>query len=645
MPSSLESALTIPAHALAATTLEPTALGPLPPDVLAEATFALRYEVGDTLGEGGMGVVRTCIDRRIGREIAIKSVKPGRGTHGDAGTRFLREACVQGQLEHPAIVPVYDLGRDPDGTLYFTMKRVRGMTFERIVDALRMGEEDAMRQFSRRKLLTAFASVCQAVDFGHARGVVHRDLKPGNVMLGDYGEVYVLDWGLAKVIGAPDARLPSGPPIATGSDPGGQTVHGATMGTPGYMSPEQARGDDVDVRADVYALGAILFELLAREPLHKHSTPPVAIDSTLAGIDARPGTRAPHLDVPPELDAVCVRATELRPEDRYAGVHELVGAVERYLDGDRDLARRRDLARDHAMAAQAHAADAMARGQGATDARALALREVGRAIALDPTNEDAVRTLMGLMTQPPREMPPEARITMLAETQRTMKVGSKIAVAAYLTWFIYSPLMLWMGMRSWTPWLMGSAAWLCAAAAAYANVRHPRSDGKPDLITTVAGVTAVGFTSALFGPYVIVPSMAAMGAMLLHLAPDGSRRVTIVVLNCLAIVVPAALQWLGVVPSSYAFEHGVLSIQPVMLSFPAVPTHVFLLVSNVALVITGCAMVARFRDTLTSAEERMHVLAWQLRQLVPDEARPASAPPAPESRMRLPQPARAKRRA
>jgi len=636
MPSSLESALTIPAHALAATTLEPTALGPLPPDVLAEATFGVRYGVGDTLGEGGMGIVRTCLDRRIGREIAIKSVKPGRGTHGDAGPRFLREACVQGQLEHPAIVPVYDLGRDPDGTLYFTMKRVRGMTFERIVDALRMGEDDAVRQFSRRKLLTAFASVCQAVDFAHARGVVHRDIKPGNVMLGDFGEVYVLDWGLAKVVGAPDPRLPSGPPIVSGSDPGGKTVHGATMGTPGYMSPEQARGDDVDARADVYALGAILFELLALEPLHKQSTPQVALDSTLAGIEARPSARSPHLDVPPELDAVCVKAAALRPEDRYSGVRELVEAVERYLDGDRDLARRRDLARDHARAAGVHAEAALARGQGATDARALALREVGRAIALDPTNEGAVRTLMRLMTEPPRDMPPEARATMLAETRRSMRVGSKIAAIAYLTWFVYSPFMFWMGMRSWTPWLLGSAAWLFAAGAAYLNVRRPRMDGKVDLWTAVAGVIAVSLTSTLFGPYVLVPSLAAIGALLLHLAPDRSRRVVVVALNCLAIAVPAALQWLGVLPASYVFEHGALSIQPMMLSFPPVPTHLFLLVSNVALVITGCAMIARFRNTLTGAEERLHVQAWQLRQLVPEEARPASAPPPPESRLLLP---------
>ncbi len=288
-----ESAVTIPDH-LNATTLAPTDLGELPPDVLADASFSARYLTGEQLGEGGMGVVSACADRRIGREVAMKIVRPGDGSSGDLKARFLREACVQGQLEHPAIVPVYDLGRDPQGTLYFTMKRVRGATFEQIIDALHSGAVEAAKQYSRHKLLSAFASVCHAVDFAHARGVLHRDLKPGNVMLGDYGEVYVLDWGLAKVVGSPDARLSSNPPaIATGSDPGTKTALGATMGTPGYMAPEQVRGETVDARADVYALGAILFELLALQPLHPHGTAEQAKASTLRGPDARPSARAP----------------------------------------------------------------------------------------------------------------------------------------------------------------------------------------------------------------------------------------------------------------------------------------------------------------------------------------------------------------
>jgi serine/threonine-protein kinase len=644
MPSSLESALTIPAHALAATTLDPTALGALPPDVLSDASYGSRYDVGNVLGEGGMGVVRSCVDRRIGREIAVKSVKPGRGSQGDSGVRFLREACVQGQLEHPAIVPVYDLGRDPDGILYFTMKRIRGMTFERIVDALRMGEEDAARQFTRRKLLGAFASVCHAIDFAHVRGVVHRDVKPGNVMLGDFGEVYVLDWGLAKVVGAPDPRLPSGPPLSSGSDPGGKTVGGATMGTPGYMSPEQARGETIDLRADVYALGAILFEVLALDPLHKHATSKIAIDSTLAGIDARPSVRAPHLDVPPELDAVCVKATSLDPAERYASARELVDDVERYLDGDRDLARRRDLSREHATQAADLATRALAGGPDAASLRSRALHEVGRAISLDPNNTEAARTLMRLMTSPPREMPPEARQAYARETRNSMRQGAFIAGMAYLTWFAYLPLMFWMGVRSWPALLVASGAWLVAAGLAFRSWRKPPRDGRPSTPLWVAGVVAVSFTYTLFGPYVVVPALAAMGSMLLHVAPARGHRIPVVVANCLAVVVPAGLELAGIVPPSYVFEGGTIHIMPMMLDFPALPTNVFLLAACVGLVVTASFILARFRNTITRVEEKLHVQAWQLQQLVPEEARRQSVPAPAESMARL-QPERAKSRA
>jgi serine/threonine-protein kinase len=361
----------------------------------------------------------------------------------------------------------------------------------------------------------------------------------------------------------------------------------------------------------------------------------MALDSTLAGADARPSARAPHLDVPPELDAVCVRATAKEVDQRTASVREIVDAVERYLDGDRDLAHRRELARVHARAAEEHATSALAKGPEANVARSRALQEVGRAIALDPGNEGAVRTLMRLMTDPPRAMPPEARATWAVETRRSLRVGARIAVFAYLTWFLYLPLMLWMGMRSWTAWIVGSVAWIFASSMAYAAVRKPPPDGKIHLPMAISGVIAVATTTTLFGPYVVVPSLAAIGAMLLHLAPDRSRRLAVVALHCLAIAVPAFLQLGGVIPSSYVFDHGVIQIVPTMLSFPPVPTHFFLLFSNVALVITGCAMLSRFRDTLTAAEERLHVTAWQLRQLVPEQVRPASAAP-PESTVQLP---------
>lgn len=641
-----DHAVTQPSARSAITTIAPTDVGELPPDMLADATFDARYAVGEVLGEGGMGIVRTTVDKRIGREVAMKLVRPGEGSRGDLKARFLREACVQGQLEHPSIVPVYDLARDPEGTLYFTMKRVRGATFEQIVDALRARDPEATKTYTRHKLLSAFASVCNAVDFAHARGVVHRDLKPGNVMLGDFGEVYVLDWGLAKVVGAPEPRLPSEPPaVGGGSDPGARTRHGATMGTPGYMAPEQVRGENVDARADVYALGAILFELLALEPLHPQASAEHANASTLRGVDARPSARVPDCDVPPELDDVCVAATAMDPVRRTPTVRAMVESVERYLEGDRDLERRRAMSRTHATTAEGHAKRALeGTGPEATRARSLALREVGRAIALDPTNEDAVRTLMRLMTEPPAEMPPEARSAMLHDARATMRHGARIAAVAYMSWFIYLPLMLWIGIRDWGEWAACSAAWFAAALAAIFSVRNPSRDARPEVKIMIPAVTATALTSFAFGPYVVVPALAAIGSMLLQMPPNKKGRASLVALHCFAVAVPAVLQWVGVLRPSYLFRDGTMTIVPNMLWLPPMQTNAFLLIASIALIVTGSAILGRFRNTLTIVEERMHMQTWHLRQLVPEEARKVSVPTPAESLPALPQD-RAKRRA
>src|SRR5262245_9400055 len=212
-----------------------------------------RYHERDLLGRGGMGEVRLCLDRTIGREVALKVIRqPTGGIDRDLVQRFLREARVQGQLEHPSIVPVHELGTARDGALYFTMKRVRGSTLAEVIEVMRAGLPMAAA-FTRRRLLSAFSTVCLAVDFAHSRGVLHRDLKPGNLMLGDFGEVYVLDWGLAKVRGAEDVPATDGDGDGDGDDGtagrldsallgGAKTAHGDVMGTPGYMAPEQLRG-------------------------------------------------------------------------------------------------------------------------------------------------------------------------------------------------------------------------------------------------------------------------------------------------------------------------------------------------------------------------------------------------------------------
>ncbi|HLK39544.1 MAG TPA: serine/threonine-protein kinase, partial [Polyangiaceae bacterium] len=491
-----------------------------------------------------------------------------------------------------------------------------------VVTWLRDGDESTRRRYSRRKLLVAFATACQALHFAHVRGVVHRDLKPGNVMLGDYGEVYVLDWGLAKLLVAGD--IPG--PAADGPTPSGQTQRGATMGTPGFMAPEQVTGDDVDARADVYALGAILFELLALEPLHARGSAQAMYTSTLLGTNARPSVRAPGRDIPPELDAICVRATMVSRDDRFASVRELLDAVEQFLDGDRDMQRRRETAANHAQAAAAHLERALSSEGDEAVSRSRALQEVGRAITFDPTNADALRTLVRLLTDPPRDLPAEARAELSHAHTTHLATGGRAAGYAFLTWFLYAPLSVLMGVRSWAATAVVTASWLLAAGVSFASARRPPPDGKASVPILLAGSLAISCTAALFGPYFFVPGVAVIYGMMFTLVPPDPARRPIVVALCVAeIVVPVALSWMHVLPQPYEIGQDAVTIHAGMLHFPPVPTQVFLLLTSVVVVITACVMAATVRDALSAAESRLHVQAWQLRQILPPEAHRASS--------------------
>src|SRR6185436_15579595 len=222
-------------------------------NALGAVPEAQRYREHGLLGRGGMGEIMLVEDAAIGREIAVKTIAAKLAGSRSMRERFLREVRIQGQLEHPSIVPVYDVGVDASGNDYFTMKRIAGRTLATVLRALAANDAGARQEFPRNALLAVFRQICLAIAFAHSRGAIHRDLKPANVMVGDFGEVYVLDWGIARLATEPD------PP------PSDEQV----LGTPGYMAPEQledpAQADD---RSDVYALGAILFEILALEPWH-----------------------------------------------------------------------------------------------------------------------------------------------------------------------------------------------------------------------------------------------------------------------------------------------------------------------------------------------------------------------------------------
>jgi eukaryotic-like serine/threonine-protein kinase len=275
-----------------------------------------RYALIEEIGRGGMGTVYRALDRELGREVAVKV--PSVAVGAALEQRLQLEARVLAQLEHPGIVPIHDVGRLADGRLFYVMKRVRGRT-------LREYLEDRPDLAERLRI---FERICEPVAFAHAHGFIHRDLKPDNVMLGAFGEVLVMDWGVAKVIGDASADR-AGP----GSETAAATAHGTIVGTHGFMPPEQARGASVDHRADVYGLGAMLFLLLTGK------APDPGSDAVSA--------LAARRDIARPLRSICARALAADPASRYAGVADLATDVASYRAG-RAVAAHRETAIERA---------------------------------------------------------------------------------------------------------------------------------------------------------------------------------------------------------------------------------------------------------------------------------------------------------
>ena len=574
-----------------------------------------RYEIGDEIGRGGMGEILAARDTQIGRDVAIKRLRHDRMSPGSI-TRFLREARIQGRLDHPAIPPVHELALDANGQPFFAMKKLAGTTLSEI---LRTPELRA--KFPRQRLLRAFAEVCLAIEFAHTRGVLHRDIKPSNVLLGDFGEVYMLDWGVARITGDTEPELAIIERTPLGPD---ATADDVTLGTPGYMAPEQVAGDPpLDGRADVYSLGCLLFEILAGVALHPRGE--AGMRSALRGVDARPSRTAPRVtegaggapaptdsDVPPELDELCVRATALDRDQRVGSARELGDAVQRYLDGDRDLALRRTLARDHL--AEAYAAFSAGDDE---DQRRAAIREAGRALALDPTLPGAAELVGRLMLEPPHTMPRAVADELAAIDTKASQRQASIGVWLHVMYATAAILFYALGAHD--VFYLGVLLGLAAVNFGISFVGARRVSMANSIATIVGNVIVVLWFGRLFSPFLVAPGIGAVALMAFAFHPMASRP-SVLAMTAAAGCVSVVALWFGELvgwlsPTMAVNGDRIVFTSPID-GIGSVPLDIALCFYGVSLVIAGGLLAGSMAGLERDARRRLHVQAWQLRQLL-----------------------------
>jgi serine/threonine protein kinase len=572
----------------------------IPAGAAASAMHSLPpqgYELGAAIGRGGMGEVVAAKDLRIGRDVAVKRMTAEKPS-SEQTVRFLREARIQARLDHPAIVPVHELGIDEKGRLYFTMKRLAGKTFaHHLSDKMQLN-----------RALRVLVDVCLAVEFAHKRGVVHRDLKPSNIMLGDFGEVYVIDWGIARVLSEDTTEEAVAPRISTGDiatlDDGTKT--GALLGTPGYMSPEQLRGQRATTPADVYALGAILFEILAGEPLHKRGE--AGIGSTLSDPQVSPAKRKPERNIAPELDAVCFAALDEDPEKRPTA-RAIADKLQSFLDGDRDTERRRELAREQVAAAK----EAMK--SKSTDARAAAIRHAGYALSLDPQSEDAGHLVSALLLEPPPQLPADLAQGLESYEDKLSADRSRLAMWTYASLFLLLPFVFFVEIKEWglLAGLYGLVVIAIFAAMRYRSTGRPR----PAVVLTVNMLMIILF-SRIAGPFILTPLVAA-GGLIAFASMRGiiERTWVIPMWAAAAVLLPIGVEYLHLFPWTWQIEDGYMVVQSNIVHSAGPPTEAALIAASVLLHIAlGWFMLAIARQR-RMAQNQLFIQAWHLRQLLP----------------------------
>ncbi len=564
------------------------------------------YELHELIGKGGMGEVVAAHDLKFDRDIAIKRM------HGEQSmrsiTRFLREARIQARLEHPAIVPIHDLGTDETGRVFFTMKRLAGVT---------LSDKISNRE-PVQSLLRAFVEVLLAIDFAHRHRVVHRDLKPANIMLGEFGEVYVLDWGVARELDSRDDIITDAGgmlPIDAKSVSDSATKAGSVLGTPGYMSPEQVRGEPADTAADIYALGAILFEILTAQTLHPHGDD--AMVATLTSSPERPSERRPDRQIAPELDELCLAAQAEEPAKRPTA-RDMAEQLRRFIDGDRDVALRRTLAIEQISAARAALAtkDAIQ--------RTVAMRHAGRALALDPESEDAADLVGRLLLERPAVLPP-ALVASLDQLDRdALKKRSVRATRSYGAVFVFLLLVPFLDIRSWS-WLLAFNGVL-AAVVAFAW-RGSLTGAVSPYLSMLGNFALALVWTRIASPFVLTPVMICGALIAVASHPWNQERPwTIFAWAAITVWTPIGLEAIGVLEPTWWIENGTVLVRSTIYNITG-PLEIGVVVfSNFMFIMLLGAFAYTITRTGRTAARDHHMQAWHLRHLIP-ERRVSSAGP------------------
>ena len=288
--------------------------GELPPTV--SNAFA-KYTDFKSLGEGGKASLVSCKDTNLGRRVVLKKLRPDIAEDQIELRRLIREARITAQLQHPATVPLYELGQDDAGNWFFAMKKIEGHTLFEIISGLAQRDPEMEKEFDLNRLLGILTQVGDALNYAHVRGVIHRDIKPENVIVGMFGEVTLIDWGAAKIWGLPND--------------GDETTHGQRGGTPLYMSPEQVTGGRlVDERSDIFSLGVVMYEMLAQREPFRGPNIRATFDNIISRQPVPPREAAPHRFIPVELEKICLNAIEKDPNDRFQNMRQFMSAINQY---------------------------------------------------------------------------------------------------------------------------------------------------------------------------------------------------------------------------------------------------------------------------------------------------------------------------